>query len=75
MHQGMGLQHDRGDDLPPWSMSDEFPRIVYIAGDPGELRIHPWLFRDRVLELWEQHPNLFTAINPDSWQYEDDDEF
>jgi hypothetical protein len=67
LHQGMGMQLGSGSSFPEWSVSKDSPRIEFLAGSPGQLRIQPWLFRDRVIELWESRPDLLDANGSFPW--------
>jgi hypothetical protein len=67
LHQGMGKQVDRGVVLPSWSVSESYPVLVLDAGTPGHLRVQPWRFRDRVLELWKSRHDLIEANSSFPW--------
>jgi hypothetical protein len=68
LHQGMGLQKtNKNDPLPTWSVSHSFPRLQLDKGPPLHLRIQPWLFRNRVIELWDARPDLIDANTSFPW--------
>jgi hypothetical protein len=68
LHQGMGLQkNNQGGSFPEWAVSHDFPCIALEEGSPGLLKIQPWLFRDRVLELWERRPDLIEKNDSFPW--------
>jgi hypothetical protein len=70
LHQGMGLQADRGRiSLPPWRMSGSFETPVEFRDFDGTrvLCIQPWLFRDRVLGLFRERPDLIDYSNSFPW--------
>ncbi|MBC8354545.1 MAG: hypothetical protein H8E66_21325 [Planctomycetes bacterium] len=68
LHQGMGLQKtNKSDPLPTWSVSQSFPRLQLDKGPPPKLKIQPWLFRDRVIELWDARPDLIDANTSFPW--------
>ncbi|TSA50185.1 hypothetical protein D4R47_02630 [archaeon] len=64
LHQGMPKARDnRGrTSLPGWRTHHAFPRpIDLVSGKaPTELQIQPWLFRDRVFELYQARPDLIA---------------
>jgi hypothetical protein len=68
LHQGMGLQQsNKNAQFPKWSVSHEYPMIALEKGPPENLKIQPWLFRDRVFELWEKRPDLIDANESFPW--------
>lgn len=68
LHQGMGLQKSTASvPLPTWSVSHEFQRIELETAPIAHLKIQPWLFRDRVFELWDAHPELIDSNASFPW--------
>jgi hypothetical protein len=70
LHQGMALSQRRGDAAPtPWRMSGDFKTPVEFR----EIRItrvlciQPWLFRDRVLQLFRDRPDLIDHSKSFPW--------
>jgi hypothetical protein len=68
LHQGMALQKDnKGTSFPRWSVSHDYPCIALEKAAPDHLKIQPWLFRDRVLELWDQHAEFIDTNESFPW--------
>ena len=70
LHQGMALQAGRGGaPLPPWLMSGDFKLPVEFRDIHGTrvLCIQPWLFRDRVLGLFRDRPDLIAHSKSFPW--------
>jgi hypothetical protein len=70
LHQGMPLQAERGGAaLPPWQMTGGFKNPVEFQdiGGTRVLCIQPWLFRDRVLHLFRDRPDLIAHSKSFPW--------
>jgi hypothetical protein len=70
LHQGMALQAGRGGaSLPPWLMHGDFKLPVEFRDIQGTrvLCIQPWLFRDRVLGLFRDRPDLIAHSKSFPW--------
>lgn len=70
LHQGMPLQAGRGGvALPSWWMSGDFKKPVEFQDVRGTrvLCIQPWLFRDRVLHLFRDRPDLIAHSKSFPW--------
>jgi hypothetical protein len=70
LHQGMPKQSARSaDKLPPWTMSGQFTKPVEFREMQGKtvLCIQPWLFRDRVLQLYRDRPELIAQSKSFPW--------
>ena len=51
-----------------WSTSQSYSNPVeLVEAPPEELRVQPWKFRDRVLELWAARPDLIGANKSYPW--------
>ena len=71
-HGGMGELKEDENTLPKgWWLSNDFEKPVEIKKRKSDgvevLRIQPWTFRDKVLELWEARPELLTVSNTYPW--------
>lgn len=69
-HQGMPKSKDnRNHKLPPWRFNESFGRAMELCESDGirELRIQPWLFTSRVIELWTQNIPLLDASGSFPW--------
>jgi hypothetical protein len=68
LHQGMGLQQDnKGTAFPSWSVSEQLPRVQLDKGPPSHLKLQPWLICERVVELWDNRPDLVDANESFPW--------
>jgi hypothetical protein len=65
LHQGMPLQVK---DLPAWGFHHTYPamRLESINGNPF-LKVQPWKFSERVLQLWEEHFDLLRSSGSFPW--------
>jgi len=65
LHQGMPLQDE---NLPAWGFHYAYPAIALedVNGKPF-LKIQPWKFTDRVLELWKDHFDLLKSSGSFPW--------
>jgi len=68
LHQGMPLQRGQGKSLPSWEFRRDYPLMALemIAGHTL-LKVQPWKFMDRVLELWEANLDLLRASGSFPW--------
>lgn len=70
LHLGMGLQAGRGGAaLPPWLMHGDFKLPVEFRDIQGTrvLCIQPWRFRDKVLGLFRERPDLIAHNKSFPW--------
>ena len=70
LHGGMPKTQDRGrTSLPDWRMHGAFQEPIELVpnGTSTELRVQPWLFRDRVLELYQARPDLIAYDRNFPW--------
>jgi hypothetical protein len=70
LHQGMPLQAGRGAaTLPCWRMTAEYQKPVEFCDVHGKrvLCIQPWLFRDRVLGMFRDRPDLIAHSKSFPW--------
>ena len=70
LHQGMPMQGSRKDkDLPPWRFNGNFRLPFELVNEQGfdELRIHPWLFTEKVLELCQGNILLLEQNKSFPW--------
>lgn len=78
LHQGMPKYKGRSNQPSRhWQTNGAFKVPVKLVKSPHreELQIQPWLFRDRVLELYEQRPDLIAYNESFPWAsiWEDED--
>ena len=69
LHQGMAMVQQHGAELPPWLFSADFKAPVEFLDIRGTrvLCIQPWLFRDRVLGLFRDRPELIAHSKSFPW--------
>jgi hypothetical protein len=69
LHQGMALAQQRGVAVPLWRMHGDFkvPVEFHDVGGTRVLCIQPWLFRNRVLQLWRDRPELIAHSKSFPW--------
>jgi len=65
LHQGMPLQVK---NLPGWGFHHTYPAIALDnTNDRYFLKVQPWKFTDRVLQLWEANFNLLQSSGSFPW--------
>ncbi len=70
LHSGMPKTKDRGrTSIPSWRMHGSFQKpIDLVSGEAEtELQIQPWLFRDRIFELYQARPDLIAYDKNFPW--------
>ena len=69
LHQGMAMAQQHGAALPPWLMNGDFKPAVFFQEirSTRVLCIQPWLFRDRVLGLFRDRPDLIAHSKSFPW--------
>ena len=68
LHQGMPKQKANNEILPPWGFNSTYPALLLddINGLPF-LKVEPFKFMHRVLELWEGNFDLLRATESFPW--------
>jgi len=68
LHQGMPIQKANNVNLPPWGFNASYPALLLdeINGQPF-LKVEPFKFMHRVLELWEGNFDLLQANESFPW--------
>jgi hypothetical protein len=68
-HQGMPMQQQRGESILPWRFSGSFSKPIQFASEGSErvLQVQPWLFRDAVLRLYRERPDLIDVSRSFPW--------
>lgn len=69
LHQGMPLQKNHGNKtLPSWAFHYSYPPMALedVNGKPF-LKVQPWKFMNRVLELCEDHFDLLQSSGSFPW--------
>ena len=63
------LQNDKGEPLPRWRLSAEYKSPVQLDTCCGDkiIGVQPWLFMDKILELWQQRPDLIKKDEAAPW--------
>lgn len=61
-HYAMPMKKQQGTTFPRWTFDDLYIRAFEFVNDSKgrKLNIQPWLFRDAVLRLYKEHPDLIT---------------
>ena len=68
LHQGMAKQSDRSGSLPRWQTSSAFQEPVKLVKNKETvLHVEPWLFRDKVVELYAQNPSSIKYNDTFPW--------
>lgn len=69
LHGGMPKQRDRSQHLPRWVFSQSFDQPIALASLEGRLllRVQPWLFWHRVVDLWQENLHLLEESNSFPW--------
>jgi len=68
LHQAMPVQKKRSAPLPRWAFHHNYP-VMSLEEINGEqfLKVQPWKFMDRVLELWEANFSLLGTSGSFPW--------
>jgi len=69
-HQAMPMQSGRSKCITPrWQFKHELPKPIQLGGSDVDdlLLVQPWLFRDRVLAMYEKRPDLIGASQSFPW--------
>jgi hypothetical protein len=68
LHQAMPLQQKQKAPLPKWAFHPDYPLMALeqINGSPF-LKVQPWKFMKRVLELWESNVALLSGSQSFPW--------
>ncbi len=62
LHQGMPVQLQGRSRLPKWLIAEGYSRTIELTTDtPPVLRVEPWKFVQRVIELWQGDITLLSA--------------
>lgn len=69
LHQGMPKQKEYGKPLPGYILHHSFIEPVKLTNVNGEsiLMIQPWLFMNRVIELWQDNLELIEKNESFPW--------
>jgi hypothetical protein len=69
LHGGMPKQRDRKKDLPRWVFSQSFDKPIEMADREDDLilKIQPWLFTHKVLNLWKADLDLLEQSRGFPW--------
>jgi hypothetical protein len=70
LHQAMPKQRKYGKKtLPKWAFQHDFPRPVELVDWQGQpvLKVQPWLFMNRVIELWSENMDLLEQSDSFPW--------
>ena len=68
LHEAMPLQRKRKTPLPKWAFHADYPLMALqqVKGSPF-LKVQPWKFMNRVLELWDTNLSLLSASRSFPW--------
>jgi len=68
LHEGMPLQRTHGVPLPRWAFHHLYP-VIALEKCNGEnwLKVQPWKFMNRVIELWDTNFVLLSQSNSFPW--------
>lgn len=68
-HQAMPMQKQKKKSLTPWLFNDSFRQPIEFGTYSGKrvLQVHPWLFRDKVVDLYRQNPKLIDHSQSFPW--------
>lgn len=67
LHQAMPKMKDKGVEIAKgWQTSSAF-QVPITLGKDDILKVEPWRFRDRVLELWKDHIDLIEKNESFPW--------
>lgn len=64
LHQGMPMTKT---GLPRWRFCNTLPKPVIVNTETGDLEVHPFRFRDKVLDLYEKRPELISTSKSFAW--------
>ena len=69
LHQGMPLMQTRsGKPVAGWETTSDYPAMgTEDHGGNIVLKLQPWKFRDRVLQLWDSRPDLIAKSQSFPW--------
>jgi len=68
LHQGMPLQQARDSRLPKWAFHHNYPAMALGTSDGQPfLKVQPWKFMERVIELWLPSLPLLRASGSFPW--------
>lgn len=68
LHQGMPKQQQHGQSLPRWAFHHSYPAIsLEEVDDQPLLKVEPWRFMERVIELWEANLELLNDNQSFPW--------
>ena len=68
-HQAMPMQKQKNKPLTPWLFSGAFRQPIEFGTKAGQriLQVQPWLFRDKVIDLYRNNPNLIDHNQSFPW--------
>jgi hypothetical protein len=68
LHQGMPKQRNQGAPLPQWAFFGSYPPMALEKiGDRTILKVHPWKFTHRVLDIWQDSLELLAKSDSFPW--------
>jgi hypothetical protein len=69
LHKGMPKRQDYNLQLPPWRFLGEFTQPVKLCkiDEKSELQVQPWLFMNKVINLWENNLDLLDRNQKFPW--------
>lgn len=70
LHTGMPKQKDRSKSLPHWRFQHEFIQPIKlhkVNNLSAELQVQPWLFMNKVIDLWQKNLRLLDDNNSFPW--------
>jgi hypothetical protein len=68
LHQGMPLQRKNGASMPKWAFSGPYaPLLLQYIDATAWLKVQPWSFTKRVLDLWEANLSLLARSGSFPW--------
>ena len=70
LHKGMPKRKDRSRELPPWQFHGDFNQPINLDKEndiPQELQVQPWLFMEKVINLWQENLDLLDRNNSFPW--------
>ncbi|MDP2726833.1 MAG: hypothetical protein Q8P59_04760, partial [Dehalococcoidia bacterium] len=66
--QGMPKQGERGKPLPRWAFLHSYPLMsLEVVNGERLLKVQPWKFMNKVLELWDSNLGLIRASGSFPW--------
>ncbi len=68
-HQVMPMQKQRNKPLTPWLFNGSFQQPIAFETRSGKrvLQVQPWLFRDKVIDLYRQNPKMIDHNQSFPW--------